>query len=167
MTNEEFVQEVYGASYRRLVGQLYAVCGDLPTAEDIVQEAFVRAVAHARTFRKTDNPEAWLRRVALNVHHSRWRRMKRHAGLTARITPRPETEYGYELSPDHVALVRALAELPSAQREAVVLHHVADLPVHEIAASLGVPSGTVKARLVRGRAALATALAEREEGHHV
>ncbi len=167
MTNEEFVQEVYGASYQRLVAQLCAVCGDLPTAEDIVQEAFVRAVAHARTFRRTDNPEAWLRRVALNVHHSRWRRMKRHAGLTARIAPRPETEYGYELSPDHVALVRALATLPSAQREAVVLHHVADLPVHEIAATLGVPIGTVKARLVRGRAALAAALTEREEGQHV
>ena len=54
----------------------------------------------------------------------------------------------------------ALRRLPEAQREAIALHHLADLPVHEVAATLGVPTGTVKARLSRGRAALATLLTE-------
>ena len=54
----------------------------------------------------------------------------------------------------------ALRRLPDAQREAIALHHLADLPVHEVAATLGVPTGTVKARLSRGRAALATLLTE-------
>src|SRR4051812_23648938 len=108
MTDEEFVNEIYGAGYRRLVSQLYAVCGDLPTAEDVVQEAFVRAVAHARTFRKLDNHEAWLYRVAVNVHHSRWRRAKRFVGLAPRLVE-ADVGRGPELSADHVSLMAALA----------------------------------------------------------
>ena len=156
MDDAGFVHEVYTASYRRLVGQLVGVTGSLAEAEDVVQEAFVRACNHARTFRATDNPEAWLRRVAVNLARSRWRRVKRWTGLMPTLAdPAP----GRELSPDHVALVAALKRLPAAQREAIALHHIADLPVHEVAAALGVPVGTVKARLSRGRAALATLLA--------
>lgn len=160
MRDEEFVEEVYTASYRRLVGQLYLVCGELPTAEDIVSEAFVRAVAHARTFRRTENPEAWLRRVALNIHHSRWRRMKAYVGLQHKI-PRPVQPP--DLTAEHLALMAALRALPENQREAIVLHHLADRPVTEVASTLGVPIGTVKARLSRGRAALAIALGDHEE----
>jgi RNA polymerase sigma-70 factor (ECF subfamily) len=165
MTDEEFVDAIYGAGYRRLVGQLYAVCGDLPTAEDLVQEAFVRAVAHARTFRRLDNHEAWLYRVAVNMHHSRWRRARRFLGLAPKLAE-ADPGHGPDLSADHVSLMAALATLPDAQREAIVLHHLADLPVHEVAATLGVPIGTVKARLSRGRAALAKVLTEQEEDRH-
>ncbi|WP_261376499.1 RNA polymerase sigma factor [Nocardioides sp. J9] len=60
----------------------------------------------------------------------------------------------------HVALVAALRQLPEAQRQALVLHHIADLPVQQVAAEVGVPEGTIKARLSRGRAALAELLAD-------
>jgi RNA polymerase sigma-70 factor (ECF subfamily) len=162
--DEDFVEQIYHGSYRRLVGQLYVICGDLATAEDIVSEAFARAVAHARSFRTTDNPEAWLRRVALNVHHSSWRRLKTYAGLQHRI---PLVQQTPDLSPDHVALMQALRGLPDSQREAIVLHHLADRPVGEIATTLGVPVGTVKARLSRGRAAMAGLLTDSEEDRHV
>ncbi len=165
MSDDDFVEQVYHASYRRLVGQFYLICGgDLAAAEDIVSEAFVRAVAHARTFRRTDNPEAWLRRVALNVHHSKWRRMKTYAGLKHKI---PVAGQPVDLNAEHLALISALKALPEGQREAIVLHHLADRPVNEVAATLGVPVGTVKARLSRGRAALAVALTDSEEGPHV
>ena len=59
-----------------------------------------------------------------------------------------------------MALVAALKQLPEAQRRALVLHHLADLPVHEVARETGVPEGTVKARLSRGRAALAALLTD-------
>ena len=72
-----------------------------------------------------------------------------------------------ELSPDHVTLMAALERLPRAQREAIAMHDLADLPVHEIAATLGVPPGTVKARLSRGRAALADLLSDGPEVPHV
>src|SRR5215218_9494972 len=71
------VRAVFEASYRRLVGQLYGVCGDLAEAEEVVAEAFARAVQHERTFVRLDNPEAWLRTVAVNVSRTRfrWRRL--------------------------------------------------------------------------------------------
>ena len=65
-----------------------------------------------------------------------------------------------EVDEAHVALVAALRQLPEAQRQALVLHHIADLPVHLVAAEVGVPEGTIKARLSRGRAALAALLAD-------
>lgn len=157
MDEAAFVREVYDASYRRLVGQLVGVTGSLAEAEDVVQEAFVRACNHVRTFRRTDNPEAWLRTVAVNLARSRWRRLKRWSGLVPSLVDRGTTD---GLSPDHVALVSALKLLPETQREAIALHHIADLPVHEVAATLGVPVGTIKARLSRGRTALATLLSE-------
>jgi RNA polymerase sigma-70 factor (ECF subfamily) len=61
---------------------------------------------------------------------------------------------------ERVALVAALRQLPEPQRRVLVLHHVCDLPVHEVAAEVGAPEGTVKARLSRGRAALRTVLGD-------
>jgi RNA polymerase sigma-70 factor, ECF subfamily len=162
--DDDFVRQIYEASYRRLVGQLYGVCGDLGEAEEVVQEAFARAIQHERRFRRTDNPEAWLRTVAVNLSRSRWRRRilgERLQRATHQSEPgRPE------LSPDHVALMAAMRRLPEAQRQVIALHHLADLPVNEVAEAVGAPVGTVKARLSRGRAALAELLSEREEAHH-
>ena len=67
-------REIFAASYRRLVVQLYGVTGDAVEAEDLVQEAFVRAAAAGKQFIALDNPEAWLRTVAINIQRSRWRR---------------------------------------------------------------------------------------------
>ena len=72
-----------------------------------------------------------------------------------------ETSYA-DLEPDRLDLLAALRRLPAAQREVIGLHHLADLPVAEVAETLGVPVGTVKARLSRGRAALAHLLAEHD-----
>jgi RNA polymerase sigma-70 factor (ECF subfamily) len=58
----------------------------------------------------------------------------------------------------HTALVRALRQITPDQRRAIVLHHLCDLSVAEVAAETGVPHGTVKARLSRGREALAALL---------
>lgn len=151
---------MYAASAARLVAQLFAVTADYAEAQDAVQEAFVRALARPGWFRELDNPEAWLRRVALNVARSRFRRrllldrLLRSGRLSAtdRNTP--------ELSPDHVALVAALQRLPRATRETVVLHHIGDLPVAEVATALGCSVEAVKTRLVRGRRALAGQLAD-------
>jgi RNA polymerase sigma-70 factor (ECF subfamily) len=66
-----------------------------------------------------------------------------------------------ELDPDHVALIAALAMLPQAQRVSIVLHHLADLPVAQVAEETGASVSAVKQQLVRGRAALAGLLEER------
>lgn len=160
MSGRGLVHEVYDASYRRLVVQMYALCGDQADAEDAVQEAFVKAIGHQRSFERLDNPEAWLRTVAMNTLRNRWRR----ANVFRAILPRlPGVTQPLEISPDRVALVRALAELSYDLRAVVVLHHIADLPVAEVAASLGIPEGTTKTRLVKARSLLAELLSDHEE----
>jgi DNA-directed RNA polymerase specialized sigma24 family protein len=64
------------------------------------------------------------------------------------------------MSPDHLAIVAALRKIPADQRLAIVLYHYANLSVGEIAAETGAPPNTVKARLARGRKALAAQLTE-------
>ncbi len=167
MGHEDRLRELYDGCYRRLVGQLFAFCGDLTEAEDAVQEAFVRALTRPRTMSRLDNPEAWLRTVAINVSRRRFRRAARFRGLLDRELPSQQVA---GLSPDHVALVAGLRRLPAELREVIALFHVADLRIRDIAELLGVPEGTVKARLSRGRARLATHLdpyADDKEADHV
>lgn len=154
---DDRVRRVYDESYRRLVGQLYGVCGDLAEAEDVVSEAFVRAVARSRAFDRLDNPEAWLRTVAVNLVRTRHRRQVLAERLGRHATERTP-RHPPDLADNRVALVSALRRLPTGQREALALHYLADLPVHEVARTLDVPVGTVKARLSRGRVGLARLL---------
>ena len=155
------IQELYATSYRRLLGQLIGVTGSVAEAEDVVQEAFVRGLDHPRRLLGADNPEAWLRTVAVNLARSRWRRAQRLVGLAPRLVDAPRESD----SDGHIVLLQALRALPAGQREAIALHHLADLTVEEVAATLGLPTGTVKARLSRGRAALSARLVK--EGPHV
>ncbi len=166
--HDDRLREVYAVAYPRLVVQLVGVTGDPAEAEDVVMEAFARAAPRRSSFHEAENPEAWLRTVAVNVARSRWRRMMRWVHLLpALVTP---SSYD-DLPEDRLDLLAALRQLPSAQREAIALHHLADLPVAEVALTLGVPEGTVKARLARGRAALALLLGrasdEPKENEHV
>ncbi|MGH3507624.1 MAG: RNA polymerase sigma factor [Nocardioidaceae bacterium] len=164
MAGQDFVREVYDVSYRRLVAQLLALCGDREVAEDAVQEAFVKAIGQGARFSALDNPEAWLRTVALNHLRNRWRRSKLWSALVPKLRAEPASRP--PLSPDHVAVVEALRRIPEELREVVALHHIADLPVTEIAQTLGIPEGTVKTRLTRGRARLAELLTDHEGTHH-
>ena len=157
------LDELYVGSYHRLVVQMYAICGDLNDAEDAVQEAFITAIRKRRTLRGVENPEAWIRTVALHRLHHGWRHaavVRRHQVGQRRDQP------SVDVGPEHVALVTALKQLDPQQREVVVLHHLADLSVAEIASQLDIPAGTVKSRLGRGRARLGELLTEREEPSH-
>jgi RNA polymerase sigma-70 factor, ECF subfamily len=152
------IQDLYAASYRRLLGQLIGVTGSVAEAEDVLQEAFVRGLDRPRQLLGADNPEAWLRTVAVNLARSRWRRAQRMLGLAPRLVEEPadgDTE-------GHLVLLQALRKLPAGQREVIALHHLADLTVDQVADTLGLPTGTVKARLSRGRAALSTLLVKEE-----
>ncbi|NLT55404.1 MAG: SigE family RNA polymerase sigma factor [Actinomycetales bacterium] len=146
----------YVATARRVTHTVYAMTADLAEAQDCTQEAYARAWQRWSTVGEYADPEAWVRTVARRIAVSRWRRTKtgaramvRHGGPAPSRAP----------SEDHVALVGALRQIPQAQRHAVVLHHLVGRSVEEIAVEMGVPTGTVKARLHRGRAALATLLA--------
>jgi DNA-directed RNA polymerase specialized sigma24 family protein len=98
------LDELYDASYRRLVVQIYAICGDLAVAEEAVQDAFVTAVRKRSQLDRLDNPEAWIRTVALNSVRHGWR----HASVVRRYQARvPGQQQAVEAGPEPVAIVTA------------------------------------------------------------
>lgn len=153
--------EFYAATWPRTLAVTYALTGDRTAAEELAQEAYVRAWTRWRTVSTYDQPAAWVRQVATRLSISRWRRARVAAGWLARSRPDEPAAPPDETS---TALVQALLQIPEAQRRAVVLHHLADLPVDEVARIEHAPVGTVKARLSRGRAALALLLADEPNG---
>jgi RNA polymerase sigma-70 factor (ECF subfamily) len=160
----------YGSTRRRITHQLYAMTGDLAEAQDVAQEAYARAWQRWGRVSTYDDPEAWVRTVAWRIAVSRWRKAKNALSAHRRD---PAAAAIPEPSVDTVALVAALRRLPESQRRAVVLFHLCDVPIEQIAADTGAPVGTVKARLARGRAALAGLLEDHpenpntSEGSHV
>ncbi|MBA3411178.1 MAG: sigma-70 family RNA polymerase sigma factor [Geodermatophilaceae bacterium] len=137
----------YAQHVGSLTAQIYALTGSWPEAQDAVQEGFARALARWSTVSGHADPVAWVRTVSHRVAISRWRRAR--TALAFGRTQRLQTTPGP--SEDHVALVAGLKQLPQTQREALVLFYLADLSIETIANQLGVPPGTIKARLSRGR----------------
>ena len=147
----------YATTSDRLIGQVFAMTGDLSEAEDAVQEAYIRAWQRWPRISGYNNPEAWLRTVAYRIAVNSWRKARNRLAAHHRADRRGDQPAP---SPDGLALATALRKIPKAQRQVIVLYHVADLSIDEIAHELGAPAGTVKARLARGRRALAPLVSE-------
>lgn len=150
----------YDATWNRTVACAYAIAGDFGIAEEVAQEAYTKAWPRWSKLRDYQDPGAWVRQVATRDAVSRWRRTRtalRHLATTRGPEP--------VLGPDgtSAALIAALRQLPEAQRRSVVLHHLAGFPVGEVASIERCPEGTIKARLSRGRAALAQLLGEDQD----
>ncbi|MEU3453888.1 SigE family RNA polymerase sigma factor [Micromonospora sp. NPDC006766] len=156
MPDADGFDEFYRGSRQRLLGFVYVLTGNLAEAQDAVQEAYIRAWQRWPTVRGYNDPEAWVRVVASRIAVSRWRSLRSRAraylrhGAEESIAP-PST--------DTVDVVAALRRLPEEQRTAIALYYLLGMPVAEVARETAAPVGTVKARLSRGRAALAGLLA--------
>src|SRR5258707_11751482 len=100
--------EFYSSSAARLVRHGYALTGDLAEAQDIAQEAFARAWQRWPAVGACDSPEAWVRRVAMNLAASRWRRIRAARVAAGHLGA---AEHAPEISPDTVALVTGLRTL--------------------------------------------------------
>ena len=149
----QLVAEAFDVGYRRLVVQLFLATGDLAEAEQVVQEAFVRAEAAGTPFADVLDPEAWLRAAAFDRHHARVHRLRRWARERG---GRPEA------AGERLELVPALRRLPPRQREVLALRELAGLSPTEVARTLHLPARTVESRL-RGLPALEQAGALRVE----
>ena len=154
--DEADFDEWYAAAAPRLVGQLTAMLGSFAEAQDCVQEAFVRAWLHRSELDVDRSPEAWVRRTAWRIGVSRWRATA--AAMRAYSRRGVDPVAALAPSEDRAALVAALRTINADQRRTIVLHHLCDLSVDEVARETGAPTGTVKARLARGREALARVL---------
>lgn len=145
------------ASYQRLVSVVGAIGGNRDEAEDAVQDAFVRLVAHWPRVSRYDDPEAWLRMTALRLASNRRRKALNGGRVLLRLRPESHVQ---PPSGAAVDVERALGALPERQRAVLVLHQLG-LDHHEIGVALGVPVGTVKSRMSRARTTLSALLTER------
>ncbi|WP_411081880.1 SigE family RNA polymerase sigma factor [Streptomyces sp. cmx-18-6] len=159
MTTEADFDAFYTATARRLVATVYAMTGDLAEAEDAVQEAYARAWQRWDRLTREGNPLPWVRTVASRLAVSAWRRTRNRLRAQLRHGPSPDDPGPSGRSGDRAALVAALRELSPDQRQAVVLHHLLDLPVEEVARETGCTSGAVRTRLSRARKLLGERLA--------
>lgn len=154
-------EEFYQAAYAPLVGQLLAVTGSVEQAEDVVQEAFARAMARWSQIAAYEVPALWVRRVAINLALNELRRARRRMKALLRLDAmRPQVQ----LSAESTGVVEILRRVPLNQRPVLLLHCVLDLPIEEVARQLGLTEGTVRGRLARARARLAAQPASDLEG---
>jgi len=138
-----------------LVNLAYRFCRDRGRAEDMAQEAFLRAYRGLKQWRKEAVFSTWLFAVATNFYRSELRRIPARCTLPLDDVADPVDPHPYDGGlEDHdrdQAVRRAIFTLPAKYREALILFYFHDMDVPAAARSLGLPEGTVKARLSRGR----------------
>jgi RNA polymerase sigma-70 factor (ECF subfamily) len=171
------LRELVDAYSARVFGLLYRLTGEHETAEDLLQEAFLRVVRTISEYQHDGKFEAWLFRIAANLARDHARRVKRRGRpVTLDALERdgppaaPETaddrqpEPGGELARAETGerLAACLRELAEMDREIIILRHFSELSFREIAELLGIPLGTALARAHRALKRLRTALGEED-----
>jgi RNA polymerase sigma-70 factor (ECF subfamily) len=143
------VERIYREHGEHMLRTLLAFSGDLEVAREAIAEAFAQALGRGPALR---DPLAWTWRAAFRIARGE---LKRRRAVGPPALQRP-----YEIPEPAVELVAALRSLSPSQRAAIVLHHVADRPVREVAAILGTSQAAVRVHLSRGRRRLRELLEE-------
>jgi len=146
---------------RRVFGVAFAVLGSRAAAEDVAQEVFVKLWKSLHHFDGRARLSTWIYAIARNAAISARRRERPTSSLSDEaVLAAAEARAAVEDEPgaDDATLWRAVAALPDAQRQAVILYYQEERPVEEVAAMLGMPVNTVKTHLHRARARLAASL---------
>ncbi len=146
---------------RRVYNLALRMTGREEDARDATQDAFLTALRKLSSFRGEAAFTTWMHRVTVNACYDLLRKRSRAPLLDRTEEHEPEPSP----APDHadasdlsIDVQRALLEVPEDYRAVMILHDVQDLPYEEVAEIVGIPVGTVKSRLHRGRIALARAL---------
>ncbi len=148
---------------RSLYGTAYRLTRNPADAEDLVQEALLRAYRAFDRYTSGTNVRAWLYTILHRCRTDLVRRTLRSPRTVELSGEGPSVAAAqHELARGQEEIARALRTLPEVFRTAVVLRDVQDLSYQEIADRLGVPIGTVMSRIHRGRALLRAALGPRE-----
>jgi RNA polymerase sigma factor (sigma-70 family) len=144
---EQFFQD----EYTNLLRAMYLVAGTRHEAEELAQDAFVRAYERWELVRRADNPQGYLYRIGVNLYRSKLRRAARAAKKA--IRPPAEAD-AFGAADERDAIGRALKALPRGQREAVVMVEWLGMTDDEAGAALGVSPITVRVRIHRARGTL-------------
>ncbi|MFE6226761.1 MULTISPECIES: SigE family RNA polymerase sigma factor [unclassified Streptomyces] len=154
-TTVDHLTETYRAHYRSLLGLAALLLDDTASCEDVVQEAFIRVHSARRRVREPEKTLAYLRQTVVNLSRSALRR--RILGLKLLSKPMPDMASAEEGAYDQLerdALIKAMKGLQRRQREVLVLRYFADMTEAQVAETLGISLGSVKAYGSRGIAAL-------------
>ena len=157
----DIVTEIYDGEYKSLVRLAVLLVHDVPTAEEVVQDAFEAMHTALRRLRDSEKALSYLRQAVVNKSRS----VLRHRTVVDKNAPKPAPD---EPSAEHAAMaliertavVAALRALPERQREAIVLRYYADFSEADIAAAMGISRGAVKSHTARGMTALRSILAQ-------
>jgi RNA polymerase sigma-70 factor (ECF subfamily) len=147
-----------------LVNLAYRFCRDRSRAEELAQEAFLRAWRALATWRRDAAFSTWLFALATNLYRTELRRIPvgtvalDHAG---QLRDARDEHRALEMDERNRAVQRAVLALPAKYREALILFYFHDMNVRDAALSLGLPEGTVKARLSRAREILSAKLSRK------
>jgi RNA polymerase sigma-70 factor (ECF subfamily) len=157
--DSEAFEALIRAAYDRLFATAHRILRDRDAAEDAVQDAIVRCWRDIRGLRDPDRFEAWLYRLLVNACRDLSRRARRRPS----VAYEHEAELGaatdqFAAIADHDALERAFLSVPTDQRIALVLTHYVGYSAPEVAAILGIPTGTVYSRIHYGARAMRGAL---------
>ena len=144
-----------------LINLAFRFCRDRGRAEEMAQEVFLRAYRALAQWRKEAVFSTWLFALATNLYRSELRRIPARM-LSLEDIPEPQdaraSDGGLEEHNRDLAVRRAVLALPAKYREALILFYFHDMDITTAARSLGLPEGTVKARLFRGREILRSKL---------
>jgi RNA polymerase sigma-70 factor (ECF subfamily) len=163
-------EELVRQHTRHVYGLCYRFTGSGAEAQDLTQEVFLRVFRTLKTFRSAEGSfGTWLARVARNLlidHYRRTRQERVTDPIEEQLTVLEEKGATASERPDHAVAGREASEILQAAlqklspdlREAVILRDLQEMEYREIAEVLGIPEGTVKSRINRGRAELARLL---------
>jgi RNA polymerase sigma-70 factor (ECF subfamily) len=160
-------QQIVQQHWRKVFNLAYKFVGRHDEAEDLTQDIFLKIFKALHTFDRRANFQTWLISISRNLCIDHYRSVRKERETMARevdasdLKPvsREQSPHRYVEQQDLRQLIRrALAELPITLREAVVLRDLKEFSYQEIADKLGLPEGTVKSRINRGRLELARQL---------
>ena len=163
-------EELVRQHTRQVYGLCYRFTGSGAEAQDLTQEVFLRVFRTLKTFRSAEGSfGTWLARVARNLlidHYRRTRQERVTDPIEGQLKVLEEKGASAAERPDHAVAGREASEILQAAlqklspdlREAVILRDLQEMEYREIAEVLGIPEGTVKSRINRGRAELARLL---------
>jgi RNA polymerase sigma-70 factor (ECF subfamily) len=150
----------YRREYPKVATLTMVLTRSASAAEDLTQDAFLRAHRDWDRVGRFEHPGAWVRRVATNLAMSRFRRLRAEARALLRIADGKRIG---EMNPEASEFWAEVRRLPPRQAQAVALHYVEDRSVDDIAATLEVSAASVKTHLQRARRTLAERFGSMEE----
>src|SRR5262245_36598111 len=152
-----------GRHRRPVYNFIFRFVGDKETAEDLLQEAFLRVIKGAEAYKRQAKFTTWLYTIARNlcVDQTRRRKHRKHASLDAPMSAHEDSSTLLDVIPSgempsdrksvskelHETMQRAIAALSDEQREVFLMREFLDMPFKQIAEVVGVPENTVKSRM--------------------